>query len=91
VISASSSRPARGQSVTTPDGAPVTSPGCAADPRPMLDPPGQAEVLLRLATAAGQVQGVARMVGDGRYCVDVLTQISGGAEGAGRGGAGDHP
>jgi DNA-binding FrmR family transcriptional regulator len=65
-----------GQSVTTPDGAPVTSPGCAADPRPMMDPQGQAEVLLRLAKAAGQVQGVARMVGDGRYCVDVLTQIS---------------
>ncbi len=65
-----------GQSATTPDAAPITSPGCAVDPRPMMDPERQADVLLRLAKAAGQVQGVARMVGDGRYCVDVLTQIS---------------
>ncbi len=66
----------RGQSATTPDPAPVPSPGWAADPRPMMEPERQADVLLRLAKAAGQVQGVARMVSDGRYCVDVLTQIS---------------
>jgi len=50
--------------------------GQTADPRPMMEPERQADVLLRLAKAAGQVQGVARMVGDGRYSVDVLTQIS---------------
>ena len=30
----------------------------------------------RLARIEGQVRGVARMVEDDRYCVDVLTQIS---------------
>lgn len=29
----------------------------------------------RLHRIAGQVQGVARMIEDGRYCIDVLTQI----------------
>ncbi|MGI9157186.1 MAG: metal-sensitive transcriptional regulator [Marmoricola sp.] len=65
-----------GWSATTSDVAPVTSPSCAVGPRPMMDPERRDEVLLRLAKAAGQVQGVARMVGDGRYCVDVLTQIT---------------
>lgn len=44
--------------------------------RPMRDPEQRAEVLLRLSKAAGQVQGVARMVEQDRYCVDVLTQIT---------------
>ena len=48
---------------------------CTAD-RPMMDPERRAEVLLRLSKASGQVQGVARMVEQDRYCVDVLTQIS---------------
>ena len=30
----------------------------------------------RLARIEGQVRGVARMVGEDRYCIDVLTQIS---------------
>jgi len=63
----------------TPDpveGTPAASDSCAADPRPMMEPERRVEVLLRLAKAAGQVQGVARMVTDDRYCVDVLTQIS---------------
>lgn len=55
--------------------APATDVGCAAD-RPMMEPERRAEVLLRLSKAAGQVQGVARMVEQDRYCVDVLTQIS---------------
>jgi len=58
------------------EGTPAASDSCAADPRPMMEPERRAEVLLRLAKAAGQVQGVARMVTDDRYCVDVLTQIS---------------
>ncbi|GGL70172.1 metal-sensitive transcriptional regulator [Wenxinia marina] len=33
-------------------------------------------VLKRLNRLAGQVQGVARMVEDGRYCVDVLNQTA---------------
>jgi DNA-binding FrmR family transcriptional regulator len=55
---------------------PVASESDAADRRPMMEPERRADVLLRLAKAAGQVQGVARMVSDDRYCVDVLTQIS---------------
>lgn len=50
--------------------------GCATDDRPMMDPERQDEVLLRLAKAAGQVQGISRMVVADRYCVDVLNQIS---------------
>lgn len=42
----------------------------------MMEPARRDEVLLRLAKAAGQVQGVARMVSADRYCVDVLTQIA---------------
>jgi CsoR family transcriptional regulator, copper-sensing transcriptional repressor len=30
----------------------------------------------RLARVEGQVRGVARMVADDRYCIDILTQIS---------------
>jgi CsoR family transcriptional regulator, copper-sensing transcriptional repressor len=34
------------------------------------------QVLRRLARAQGQVHGIARMVEEDRYCIDVLTQIS---------------
>ncbi len=34
------------------------------------------QLLGRLARAEGQVRGVARMVEEDRYCIDVLTQIS---------------
>ena len=52
--------------------------GSCCDPRQrqMMEPERRAEVLLRLAKAAGQVQGIARMVEGNRYCVDVLTQIT---------------
>ena len=53
-----------------------TATGCAAERRPMMEPERRAEVLLRLAKAAGQVQGVSRMVSADRYCVDVLDQIA---------------
>jgi CsoR family transcriptional regulator, copper-sensing transcriptional repressor len=33
-------------------------------------------LLKRLARIEGQVRGIARMVDDDRYCIDVLTQIS---------------
>ena len=43
-------------------------------------PPGYSEdkaaILKRLARIEGQVRGIARMVEDDRYCIDVLTQIS---------------
>jgi len=34
------------------------------------------QLLARLARIEGQVRGIARMVEDDRYCIDVLTQIS---------------
>ena len=34
----------------------------------------QSKLLNRLARIEGQVRGVARMVEEGRYCIDVLTQ-----------------
>ena len=33
-------------------------------------------VLMRLKRAEGQVRGVARMIADDKYCIDVLTQIN---------------
>lgn len=33
------------------------------------------ELLARLSRAEGQVRGVARMVEEDRYCIDVVTQI----------------
>ena len=48
----------------------------SCDSRSMMDEELRAAALLRLSKAAGQVQGVARMVEADRYCVDVLTQIA---------------
>ncbi len=36
----------------------------------------KSDLLKRLARVEGQVRGIARMVEDDRYCIDVLTQIS---------------
>lgn len=42
----------------------------------MIDDEVRAKALRRLAIIEGQVRGVRRMVEEGAYCVDVLTQIS---------------
>jgi DNA-binding FrmR family transcriptional regulator len=42
----------------------------------MLHGTAKNKVLQRLRRIAGQVEGVARMVEDDRYCVDVLLQIA---------------
>lgn len=34
------------------------------------------QLLARLRRIEGQVRGIARMVDDDRYCIDILTQIS---------------
>ena len=34
------------------------------------------DIAKRLARIEGQVRGVARMVEDDRYCIDILTQVS---------------
>jgi CsoR family transcriptional regulator, copper-sensing transcriptional repressor len=36
----------------------------------------QADIVKRLARIEGQVRGVARMVEDGRYCVEILDQVA---------------
>jgi len=38
--------------------------------------PQKADLQRRLARIEGQVRGVARMVEDERYCIDVLTQLA---------------
>jgi CsoR family transcriptional regulator, copper-sensing transcriptional repressor len=37
---------------------------------------GKEDLQRRLARIEGQVRGVAKMVGEDRYCIDVLTQIA---------------
>ena len=37
---------------------------------------GNDKTIQRLARIAGQVNGVARMIEDERYCIDILTQLS---------------
>ena len=40
-----------------------------------MDRPGKPELLNRLRRIEGQVRGVSKMVEDGRYCIDILTQV----------------
>jgi DNA-binding FrmR family transcriptional regulator len=40
-----------------------------------LDRPDKALLLNRLKRIEGQVRGIARMVDEDRYCIDVLTQL----------------
>lgn len=39
-------------------------------------PPDRQAVIKRLKRVEGQVRGIARMVEEERYCIDVLTQIA---------------
>lgn len=41
----------------------------------------KADLLRRLRRIEGQVRGIAQMVEDDRYCIDVLTQISAATKG----------
>ncbi len=43
---------------------------------PMMDDELRADLLLRLKKVNGQVNGVAKMVEQDRYCADVLQQLS---------------
>ncbi len=52
---------------TAPTRAAGSGPGYAAS---------KEQLLRRLSRVEGQVRGVARMVEEDRYCIDVLTQIS---------------
>ncbi len=37
--------------------------------------PHKDQLLKRLARIEGQVRGIAKMIEDGRYCIDILTQL----------------
>lgn len=37
--------------------------------------PEKEQLLKRLARIEGQVRGIARMIEDNRYCIDILTQL----------------
>ena len=41
-----------------------------------MDGETKRQAVVRLRRIVGQVQGVQRMIDDGKYCVDVLLQIS---------------
>jgi DNA-binding FrmR family transcriptional regulator len=41
----------------------------------MRDRPDKAKLLNRLSRVEGHVRGIAKMVEEDRYCIDVLTQI----------------
>jgi CsoR family transcriptional regulator, copper-sensing transcriptional repressor len=41
-----------------------------------VDPQLQRAAVLRLKRIEGQVRGLQRMVEEGRYCTDILTQVS---------------
>ena len=45
-------------------------------PRPKVDRANKAALLRRLSRIEGQVRGVAQMIEDDRYCIDVLTQLA---------------
>ena len=41
-----------------------------------MQPLAKSSVLKRLKRIEGQVRGLSRMVEDGRYCIDIVTQLS---------------
>lgn len=53
----------------------TSCPSCAPAPKTVVQPHKQT-LLKRLSRIEGQVRGVAKMIEDDRYCVDVLTQVS---------------
>ena len=42
----------------------------------MINPTTQQDSLKRLARIEGQIQGLQRMIRDGRYCIDIIQQIT---------------
>lgn len=73
-MTAAGTRTSRGRAIAaqTPSGGPSTDPDAVT--------PGYSSHkdahLKRLARIEGQVRGIARMVDEDKYCIDVLTQVS---------------
>lgn len=61
--------------IIKPDTTPATEP-CDACHHSDSYAEDKSRLLSRLARVEGQIRGVARMIEDDRYCVDILTQIS---------------
>lgn len=64
---------------TKPRTMPTTTAAAASGPtaaNEMMPTEQRDQALARLARAAGQVQGITRMVEDGRHCTEVLQQIA---------------
>lgn len=59
----------------TSSGKSAPAPEACHAPKSVVQP-HKAALLKRLARIEGQVRGVARMIEEDRYCVDVLTQIA---------------
>jgi DNA-binding FrmR family transcriptional regulator len=53
----------------------------------MMDSSLKKKVVTRLHRLAGQIEGVARMIEDDRYCVDILLQIASAQAALGQAGA----
>lgn len=49
---------------------------CEHHAHPSVVQPGKAALLKRLNRIEGQARGIAKMVEEDRYCVDILTQIA---------------
>ncbi len=41
----------------------------------MNNPPGHRHEIKKLNRVAGQLEGIRKMIEDGRYCVDIITQL----------------
>lgn len=54
----------------------MTSSVDAESAHPSVARPDKGDLGKRLARIEGQVRGIARMIDDDRYCIDVLTQVS---------------
>ncbi|MGI8427876.1 MAG: metal-sensitive transcriptional regulator [Solirubrobacteraceae bacterium] len=62
---------------TTPVPAAGAVPGAAAETAPVRGYSATKDQLdKRLARIEGQVRGISRIVGEDRYCIEILTQIS---------------
>ncbi len=72
----SSGRGAAKGADSCPDSDPMSTAADACESGPPVVQPDKARLLARLNRVGGQVQGVARMIEDDRYCIDVLTQLA---------------
>ena len=59
-----------------PNGPSCATPADRPRQATVVDPKLQARTLARLRRIEGQVRGLHRMVEEGRYCADILTQLS---------------